>query len=75
MRKLSTTTVFLLATLIKFALVIAIAILLSSCSSGWSCQKRYVTTPKTYDYKKHHVLTNYDQYILSKYKTTKAVKP
>ena len=71
MRKLSTTTVFLSAILIKFALVIAIAILLSSCSSGWSCQNRYVHNSKSYDFKKHHVLTNYDKMMLEKYKTTK----
>lgn len=71
MRKLSTTTVFLSAILIKFALVIAIAILLSSCSSGWSCQKRCVNNSKPYDFKKHHVLTNYDKMVLEKYKTTK----
>lgn len=59
----------------KIFLLLAITLLTlstTSCSSGWSCQKRYVNNTKSYNFKKHHVLTNYDKYILNKYKTTKA---
>ena len=52
-------------------IALAACILLSSCSSGWSCKKRYVNNSKPYDFKKHHVLTNYDKMMLEKYKTTK----
>lgn len=56
----------------KIVLFLILAVLFTACSSGgWSCKKRYVYTPKTYDYKKHHVLKNYDQYVLTKYKSTK----
>lgn len=74
MKKLSFTSVAQILFFIKLTLIITITLLLGSCSSGWSCQKRYVTTPKPYDFKKHHVLTNYDKRMIEKY-TTKASKP
>ena len=58
----------------KIFLLLAITLLTlstTSCSSGWSCKKRYVNNSKPYDFKKHHVLTNYDKMMLEKYKTTK----
>jgi len=52
----------------KLLLLIIGTICLTSCkSSGWSCQKRYVNN-KPYDFKKHHVLKNYDRMMLEKYK-------
>ena len=58
----------------KFILLAILLIAATSCSSGysgWSCQKRYVNNNKSYDFKKHHVLTNYDKMMLEKYKITK----
>ena len=43
---------------------------LTSCKSGWSCQKRYVNN-KPYNFKKHHVLTNFDKMMLEKYNIKK----
>lgn len=55
---------------IKLLLLLALTICFTSCKSGgWSCQKRYVNA-KPYDFKKHHVLTNYDKMMLDKYKST-----
>jgi hypothetical protein len=51
----------------KLLVLLVFATLFVSCSSGWSCKKRYVTTPKTYDYNKHHVIKNFDNYIVKKY--------
>jgi hypothetical protein len=51
--------------------VFGIICLTTSCkSSGWSCQKRYVNN-KPYDFKKHHVLTNFDKMMLEKYNINK----
>jgi hypothetical protein len=55
----------------KIVLIITVALLLTSCSSGWSCKKRYVNNSKSYDFRKHYVLTNYDKMMLEKYKITK----
>jgi hypothetical protein len=60
----------------KLLVLVALATLLTSCSSGWSCKKRYVSNPKSYDFKKHHVIKEFDQYIINKYnKTTKGTNP
>jgi hypothetical protein len=74
MKKLSFKSVAQVLFFIKLTLIITIALLLGSCSSGWSCQKRYVTTPKPYNFKKHHVIKNFDKMMIKKY-TTKVVKP
>ena len=56
----------------KLILLLVLAVTFTACSSGgWSCKKRYVHTSKSYDFKKHHVIKNYDKYVLTKYKTTK----
>jgi hypothetical protein len=50
----------------KLLIIVALAFLFISCSSGWSCQKRYVNN-NSYNFKKHHVLSNYDKMMLDKY--------
>jgi len=55
----------------KVLFIALIAILFASCSSGWSCQKRYVYNKKSYDVKKHHVIKEFDKYIVNKYKVEK----
>ena len=58
----------------KFILLAMLLIAATSCRSGWSCQKRYVTTPKPYNFKKHHVIKNFDKMMIEKY-ATKVTKP
>jgi hypothetical protein len=74
MKNLSFKSVAQVLFFIKLILIITIALLFGSCSSGWSCKKRYVTTPKSYDFKKHHVIKNFDKMRIEKY-TTKVSKP
>jgi hypothetical protein len=74
MKKLSFKSVAQIFFFIKLTLIITVALLLGSCSSGWSCKKRYVTTPKSYNFKKHHVIKEFDQYMINKY-ATKVSKP
>lgn len=54
-----------LVTLLKVTMV-AILFVLTSCSSGWSCKKSYVKS-KPYNYKRHHVIKNFDRHIIAKY--------
>jgi hypothetical protein len=51
-------------------LVVLFTVSLTSCRSGWSCKKRYVNN-KSYDVKKHHVIKEFDKYIVNKYKVEK----
>lgn len=60
-------------TLIKLAVIISLGVLMTSCSSGWSCQKRYVNSNMILDstYIKKHQMTydSFDKYVLTKYNT------
>lgn len=67
MKKLSFKSITQVLFFIKLTLIITIALLLGSCSSGWSCKKRYVSKPKSYDFKKHHVIKEFDQMMINKY--------
>lgn len=52
----------------KVLFILSIITLLTSCSSGgWSCKKRYVNNSKPYNFKKHHVLKNFDKMMIEKY--------
>ena len=55
----------------KIIIIFVLAILTTSCSSGWSCKKRYVYVPMTKEYIKKHQqgADSFDKIVLNKPKS------